>query len=121
MTNREVVTFCIVCGKSLTEEQSRSPDPEVHGAGKAMLDFCIPHYIDSGYQEQIEHSVKLRIITNKRGRKYHRLEVEIELPAELKDWQLVPSFLYGVEASKYPNEQLTVPMRKRKDIRNVRR
>lgn len=59
-----------------------------------------------------EYTVKLRIVPNNRGRKYDRVEVEIELPDELKDWYLVPAFLAGYEISKYPAESLMIPMRK---------
>lgn len=71
--------------------------------------------------EPMEYTVRMRVIPNDRGRKYDRIELEIELPVELQTWTLVPAFLYGYEISKYPGRLLTVPLRLRKNITNVRR
>lgn len=61
-----------------------------------------------------EYTVKLKVVPNNRGRKYDRLEVVIELPGELKNWQFVPVFLYGYEISKDLLGHLIVPMRRAK-------
>lgn len=111
MKNKDIVTVCCICGEPLAEKQSRSPDPEVYGEEKAELDFCIPHYIAGGYLE--ECNVRMRVVS-KRGIKYERITLEIDLPEELYDWQLVPAFLYGAEVSKYPKETLLVNLRKLK-------
>ena len=59
-----------------------------------------------------EYTVKMKVLPAK-GRKYHRLRLEIELPEELKEWGIVPAYLFGAEASIFLGE-LLVSIRKPK-------
>lgn len=59
-----------------------------------------------------EYTVKMKVIPAK-GRTYRRLRLTIELPEELKEWGIVPAFLYGAEATMHSGE-LYVNIRKAK-------
>lgn len=65
----------------------------------------------------IEFLLRAKVIydTPVKGRTYHRRQLEIQLPEEFKDWEIVPTFpSYGGEA--FLNDAvLRVNIRKLKD------
>ena len=61
-----------------------------------------------------EYTVRMKVDADAvKGRTYHRLVLEIELPEELHDYRIVPAFVYGSLAYGYQGK-LFVHVRKLK-------